>query len=339
MDRPENVIWDTTYACPLRCIHCYSESGRRASQQLNRDALFQITDAIISLRPRSVALAGGEPLLVREVFEIAARLTQAGIAAILYTSGWSLRPDLADRIMSVFHQVVVSVDGATPEVHDRIRQRNGSFDRAMSALDLLDAATVRSRESGRQPARLSVEYVVTRSNLHQLEQVCTDIAPRFPSLRFLSFGAVVPSGLASRISFTDQELLTDAEADVVGSRDRMARLQSLAPATVRVSTSDNRNLQMRPDQISRGDFASLLQIEPDGAVRAMPIYEGTVGNLRTEPAELLWKRAVARWHDPFVQQTLAAVHSMADWAEATRRIDLRFGSAAVRARIDRRPEL
>ncbi len=28
---PVYVNWDLTYACPLRCIHCYSESGRRPS--------------------------------------------------------------------------------------------------------------------------------------------------------------------------------------------------------------------------------------------------------------------------------------------------------------------
>ncbi|WP_157594128.1 hypothetical protein [Streptosporangium amethystogenes] len=36
-------------------------------------------------------------------------------------------------------------------------------------------------------------------------------------------------------------------------------------------------------------------------------------------------------------ETLSAVRSMADWAEAVRRIDRRFGSPDVLLRIDRRP--
>lgn len=306
---PDDVVWDITYACPLRCIHCYSESGRRASRRLGRDALLRVADAIISLNPRSVALAGGEPLLVSNLFEVAERISRANIGVILYTSGWALDPALAERIVRTFYQVVVSVDGATAEVHDRIRRRAGSFDHAMNALSLPDEA-VGGAQEGRQPAHFGIECVVTRSNFHQLERFCSEVAPRFPRMRFLSFGAAVPSGLASRASFAERELLSDAQVDLLRSRDLASRLQSLAPATVRVSASDNQVLQLRPDLVAQGRFAALMQVEPDGAVRAMPIYEGVVGNLRTDPADLLWKRAVARWSDPFVQQALAGARTM-----------------------------
>ncbi|MFI6995754.1 hypothetical protein [Nonomuraea wenchangensis] len=81
----------------------------------------------------------------------------------------------------------------------------------------------------------------------------------------------------------------------------------------------------------------MLQVEPDGEVRAMPIYEGTVGNLLTEDAGTLWERVQERWSDPFVVETLSAVRSMQDWAEAARRLDHHFGTDEVRRRIDRRP--
>ncbi|MGH1552365.1 radical SAM protein [Streptomyces sp. L7] len=86
---PESVIWDTTYACPLRCIHCYSESGRRPARQLGHEDMLRVTDAFISMGPRVVALAGGEPLLVKGIFEIADRLVRAGVKAVLYTGGWT----------------------------------------------------------------------------------------------------------------------------------------------------------------------------------------------------------------------------------------------------------
>ncbi|MFI6498249.1 radical SAM protein [Nonomuraea typhae] len=326
-DRPLEIIWDITYACPLRCVHCYSESGRRPSRQLRRDDLLRVADAVAAMRPYGISIAGGEPLLVKELFEVTARMTAAGIKVALFTGGWTLRPEMLDDLARAFFRVSVSVDGATADVHDRVRGRRGSFDRAMAALSMLDGST----------AAFGIDCVVVRSNVHQVEQVCTELVPRFPGLDFVSFGAVVPEGLASRTGFAERELLTDEQVATLGDPGYGERLRGLVPASVHVTATDNLALQMHPDRIRRGCFFPALQIEPDGAVRAMPAYEGTVGNLLTDSPAELWRRAVERWHDPFVVETLGPVRTMREWAEATRKIDYHFGSAADRARIDRRP--
>ncbi|MGW0574386.1 radical SAM protein [Streptomyces sp. NPDC002920] len=336
-DGPKDVIWDITYACPLRCTHCYSESGRRASRQPGSDEMLRIADAIISLRPGVVSLAGGEPLLVKGIVDVADRLSRAGIQVVLYTGGWTLGPGMVEHLAEVCHRVVVSLDGASPEVHDRIRGRAGSFERAIHALSLLDGASRERRERGRSPIQFGIDCVVVRSNFDQMDEFCTTIAPRFPELRILSFGAVIPAGLASRAGFGEHELLTDAQVRQLGSEAQLRHLQSIAPPSVLVLATDNIALQMNPRQIARGLDFQTIQVEPDGEVRAMPIYEGTVGNLLSEPGEVLWQRVVARWSDPFVTSTLASVHTTQEWAEAVRRMDYHFGSDADRARIDRRP--
>lgn len=336
---PTAVVWDITYACPLRCIHCYSESGRRATRQLGHDDMLRVTDSIISLQPNSVAIAGGEPLVVQSIFDVAARMSRAGIAVTLYTSGWPLKPWMADQLADVFYRVSVSIDGATPEVHDRIRGRAGSFQRAMHALTLLDDAARKLALSGTGPLRFGIDYAVVRSNFHQMEELCATIAPRFPEMQFIFFGAAVPSGLASRVTFADHELLTDAQTSQLVSAEQVQRLQSLAPPSVKVLTMDNRMLQMHPDQLANGMAFPVIQVEPDGEVRAMAMYEGTVGSLLTESPTVLWERAVARWSDPFVIENLSAVVTPHEWAQAVRRIDHHFGTNEVKARIARRPEL
>ncbi len=94
--------------------------------------------------------------------------------------------------------------------------------------------------------------------------------------------------------------------------------------------------QMHPDRLAAGEVPA-MQVEPDGRVRAMPVYEGTVGSLLEESPLVLWERAVARWGDPLVASLLREATTMAGWASATREIDLRFGSPADRARIACRP--
>ncbi|MDX6283096.1 MAG: hypothetical protein QOH03_4167, partial [Kribbellaceae bacterium] len=72
---PTGVVWDVTFACPLRCQHCYTESGRRPSKQLGLPELLEIADSLIAMKPREISIAGGEPLLVPGIAQIARRIT------------------------------------------------------------------------------------------------------------------------------------------------------------------------------------------------------------------------------------------------------------------------
>src|SRR6266699_681100 len=307
LDGPAEVIWDMTYACPLRCVHCYSESGRRPARQVGAEAMHAIADAIISLRPNAVALAGGEPLVNKNVFDVAERLRQAGMLVVLYTSAWSFRPWMVARAQNSFSRVAVSVDAATAELHDRIRGRSGSYQRAMDALSLLDGAASASSDAGLPPLPFGIDSVVMRSNFDQMGSLCTTMAARFPRINLISFNAAAPAGLASTAGFADHELLTDDQAAALAGRQQRKRLAALVPPSVRIETTDNRALLMSPDMIAKGVVTNAMQIEPDGEVRAMPMYEGSVGNLLHEPARTLWERSVQRWNDPFLVQTLSRV--------------------------------
>ncbi|GAA5056394.1 MoaA/NifB/PqqE/SkfB family radical SAM enzyme [Thermocatellispora tengchongensis] len=337
-ERPDEVIWDITYACPLRCVHCYSESGRRPARRLSEGGMLRVAEAIAAMRPAGVAIAGGEPLLIPNLIKVIERMADAGLKVAVYTSGWLMDHDIARKLADVCDKVVVSVDGATPEVHDRIRGRQGSFSRAMRALTILDEVSAERKSNGQPPLNFGIDCVLLQSNFHHMELFCEAIASRFSHLQFIAFGAAVPGGLASRPRFDEHELLTDEQINRLNDPSHAQRLRALAPASVMVGTTDNRILQMHPELIARGIVFNALQIEPDGEVRAMPIYEGTVGNILTDPPDVLWKRAKARWSDPIVTNALGPAKTMKQWAEAARLIDQRFGSTAVRERISRRPE-
>ena len=330
---PDGIIWDITYACPLRCTHCYSESGRRPARQLSHDDLLRVTDALISVGTEMVTLAGGEPLVVPGLFDVIDRFREGGVQVIVYTGGWSLRPETARALLTKCTQVNVSVDGATAEVHDRIRGRDGSFDRAMAALRLLDETAHQLDEH----AEFGLDHTVTRSSFGQLDEYCGALAARFPGLGFIALGVAMPIGLASRPGFVDIELLHDQQADQLVSAEYKRYLRSLTPASVRLQVSDNRKLRYHPDLLAAGCIPA-MQVEPDGRVRAMAIYEGTVGSLLIDTPWEIWQRSVERWNDPFVVSTLTPVHTMRQWAEATRAIDLRFGTADDQTRIGARPE-
>jgi hypothetical protein len=177
---------------------------------------------------------------------------------------------------------------------------------------------------------------VVRSNVAELSAMCTEIAPRFRELRFVRFGVLIPTGLGSRADYVEREMLDEAEVAALFAR--LEAMRAAAPPGVEVDISDGLFFQMKSEQVARGAAANaLVKIEADGRLRAMDIYEGTVGSLLDEPFDVLWRRAEERLRDPFVVETLARVRTRRDWAAACRAIDERFAARDDLVRIRARP--
>lgn len=331
LDPPiKRFIWDLTYACPLRCQHCYSESGRRPARMLDRKAMRRVIELIVAARPMRISLSGGEPLLVPWWHEAASRLTAAGVPVTIFTSG-SVRvdpPALAESVASV----AVSVDGGTADVHDRIRGKSGSFSRAMETLTALDAFKGDRRRAPEDCYSFGVDCTVTRSAFDELEGLVEEVTKRFRHLDFVRFGAVVPEGLAQEEDFAARELLDEELLSALTRAQQ--RLAAKAHNQARISVTDSR--YFLPTSLLAEESATIAHIEPDGQLRAFTNYEAKVGNVLTEPLEVLWARAHEWRRDPFVAATLGSIKSQADWARATRILDRRYGSAEDRARIARR---
>lgn len=329
--------WDMTYACQLRCTHCYSESGRRASRRLSRQDMLRVADVLGAMKLRSVHLSGGEPLLIPELPEVIPRLTAHGVPVALFTNGMRLSDTTVEALAPLLSAIHVSVDGATAQVHDRIRGHQGSFEKALGALAALDRFSAERRRRGEGRFRFGIEYTVVQSNFAGIEELCREILPRFPELAFASFGAAVPSGLAGREWYAEEELLTEAQLGLLREPAFVERLQALAPRVEELQVTDNFGLQMHPEDVKAGRAASgVMHVEPDGQVRSMAIYEGTVGSLLEEDPEVLWRRAQERHLHPFVTQALSSARTMKEWAAAAQKIDLYFCSETERPRIARR---
>jgi MoaA/NifB/PqqE/SkfB family radical SAM enzyme len=327
----ERFIWDLTYACPLRCIHCYSESGRRAARVLGREEMLRVVGVIIDAAPKRISFSGGEPLLARWWSEAARRLSAAGVPVTLFTSGWLVDEHRARELGRSVASVAVSVDGPNERVHDYVRGRRGSFRRAMAALEILGRIKREKSKGGESCYALGIDYTVTRSGNRRLERFVENVTSWFPEIDFIRFGAVVPEGLAQERSFA-RELLDNAELIALGASER--RLASHARNGSDISVTDAR--YFLPNSPLSAASATIAHIEPDGELRAFTTYEAKVGNVLEERLDVLWKRAIAWRQDPFVAQQLCSIRTVDDWARATRALDRRYGSEADKARIERR---
>jgi GeoRSP system radical SAM/SPASM protein len=154
---PLLVNWSLNYSCNFSCEHCYSRL-ERAEEMPTEQAL----EAGRRLAQAGVLFAnfgGGEPLLRRDLLALARELSALGLSLSLNSNGWLLDERAAAGLKEAgFASVGLSLDSHRAEVHDRFRNRPGSFERVVAAAGHL----------GRAGVKLTISTVVCRINHREL---------------------------------------------------------------------------------------------------------------------------------------------------------------------------
>lgn len=166
------VIWNLIRRCNLTCLHCYSISGDvDFPGELTSAQAFATLDDLKAFGVPVLILSGGEPLLRRDVFDIAARAKALGFFVCLSTNGTLIDAAMADRVATAdFDYVGISLDGLA-ETHDLVRRKQGAFDQSVAALRRL-----RDRD-----VKVGVRFTMTQDNERHLEpliDLCEE--ERFP---------------------------------------------------------------------------------------------------------------------------------------------------------------
>ncbi len=133
-----------TNACNLACAYCCTNSGSHRAQEVSYAAMLDVARQIPEvLGPRtSVALLGGEPLLIPWALDLAEAITQLGLPLTLFTNGLPLADaDVARRTARLTQQgmqVRVSLGGVSAASCDVI-SGHPRFDAALRGLRNLAA--------------------------------------------------------------------------------------------------------------------------------------------------------------------------------------------------------
>ena len=141
---PGHPVWEVTGACNLRCIHCHAVSGNADPDELITYEGKRLIDSIASLSEfRTLIYTGGEPLVRPDIFELLKHSKQAGLANIIATNGTLIDEEMAFKLKD--HGVVcnaISMDAANPAIHDMVRNKPGSFDLAIRAIEATKKAGI-----------------------------------------------------------------------------------------------------------------------------------------------------------------------------------------------------
>ncbi len=166
MDRafvPRLVAWELTRSCNLDCVHCRAAASRGPYEgELSTEECFRILEEISEVSKPVVILTGGEPLLRKDLFEIASRAKELGMRPVLATNGTLLTEAVAKRLKEVgIARVSISLDGASEETHDAFRKVKGAFKGAMHGISVLKKVGI----------PFQINTTVTSQNLEELPKI------------------------------------------------------------------------------------------------------------------------------------------------------------------------
>lgn len=145
-----------TRRCSLRCAYCRPPD--EAGEAMSTDELTGILEQLAALGCSRISLSGGEPMLRDDIGTLVNACADLGMAPEMNSSGTRL----AERIDEVarLELLKLSLDGP-PEVHDKIRGRDGSYREVLRAVDAAQ----------RQGIRTVLVTTITRHNVDQLDHV------------------------------------------------------------------------------------------------------------------------------------------------------------------------
>ena len=101
-------------------------------RQLALDDYERLLDEVAPHKP-IVSLFGGEPFLYPDILPLVRAIKKRGLVATVITNGWHLERHARELVEAGMDSIAVSIDGP-PEVHDRIRGRESSFERAAAGI-------------------------------------------------------------------------------------------------------------------------------------------------------------------------------------------------------------
>lgn len=136
---PFLVIWETTRACDLACVHCRASANPNPEpDELSHEEAIEMLNQIRRPGTPVIVFSGGDPLKRKRLPELIAHAKSLGFrtGTIPAVTPLVTREKLRELKMAGLDQIAFSLDAASPEEHDRFRRVDGVFKRTLESVRL-----------------------------------------------------------------------------------------------------------------------------------------------------------------------------------------------------------
>ncbi len=283
-----------TERCNLSCRHCYRQKRVKPELPLSRiaDILRDIdralgawrTDCGVDFRLR-LQIAGGEPFLRPEIFELIDFAKKLDFALSILTNGTLVGDSTAEALANGGVDLVqISLDGGE-RTHDSIRGP-GAYESAMEA----------ARRLAERRVFVSLNATLSRLNAEEVDEILD--AGRKCGASRVSFSRLVPLGSGSELadSVLSASELRRIYSKFAGRTDRDIEIACGDPLVGLLE--DVGDVPAPAGDIAVGGCSAgvaAVTVLPDGAAMACRRLGIEIGNLLKTPFRELWADSAVLW--------------------------------------------
>lgn len=293
---PFLVVWNITRACNLNCKHCYEDAHTPQPDELIPAQRLEAIDKMADAGVAYIAISGGEPLVLPDLWDVAERIKQREMGFAIATNGTLLTNENVQRLKDVDCKFVqVSLDGADANTHDSFRGVN-VFKRTIKGIKTVVASGI----------SIGISCTVTRYNYHQVPAII-DLAEKLGVKTFLHYN-FIPTGRGKQIidkDITPQEREEMLKFMATQNKKRKIIQLSTAPQYSRVCMEFDQLMMTHFQPLTDKNFNTKVAflaefiggcgagrlycgLEPNGDIKPCVFIPIKLGNIMTDNFLDIW---------------------------------------------------
>lgn len=161
-DKRPVVVWNITRRCNLKCVHCYAHAKDKSFEdELTTEQGLELIDDLAQFGVPVILFSGGEPLVRKDLPQLADYAVKKGMRAVISTNGTLINTRTAQTLKDIgLSYVGISLDGMQ-EVNDRFRGVKGAFNSALEGIKNCQAAGI----------KVGLRFTINKFNVKEIPHV------------------------------------------------------------------------------------------------------------------------------------------------------------------------
>jgi 12,18-didecarboxysiroheme deacetylase len=161
-DKKPVVVWNITRQCNLKCVHCYAHAkSAPVENELSTSEGIKLIDDLAGFGVPVLLFSGGEPMMRKDLPELAGYAVKKGMRAVISTNGTLITEQAAKTLKDIgLSYVGISLDGME-EINDRFRGVKGAFEGAINGIRNCMAAGI----------KVGLRFTVNKYNFKEIPEI------------------------------------------------------------------------------------------------------------------------------------------------------------------------
>ena len=279
-DEIDSCQIDLTKNCNLTCSFCRQANEANLPDSMSFDQWSSVINQLRGMNCKMVALAGGEPLMHKDFFSILGLATDTIEDVYVLSNGTLITQKVATRLAEKkIKGLQISLDAFTPALHDKIRGKAGTWEKATMGMKYAIDAGI----------PVTIRTTVFRDNVQEassLLEFAHDIGARIYGIR-----RVVPTGRGSSVDLLRPDELRTLFVALASRANELKMRLSLGDPFSRSLLNEQSFVEGKIGGCSVG--LNIMYIAQDGSVLLCPCLPVYCGDVKQDSVKSIWSNAKA----------------------------------------------